>query len=361
MTTIIQSNPAKLNEIKDLLKNNQIPQVNKKTRFKPIYAGTKGALGHINGFLANRHRLCGGTIIEATYSDMATDTGYCERTAQRIVKKLESMGRLIILKGWKNSYLYLPENVGIESWLENFKAKFGIDLRTQTVIESGQNVHNLDNENRGQNVHNIRTKCPEDDHFIEESFKESKDDPPEKPPFVPPPETDIDRIKNEVPKKCLYKIKNLDEKINSSIQKYSYEFTLWAAQQSHNGKFKDALFEDMITKGPEKYDLYEKQRTRDIEKKEIEESEAHKREIKFMAKIFPSDILQFQSLNTYTSDQNQPSNPKEDRAFKDQRDRFLDSIVWNPDLLKRFEFISENELKKTKEFINFCKKLGLNP
>jgi hypothetical protein len=333
--TLTISKLAEPNKINELLKSNNIPSVSKKSLFNPVYKGTKGALGQINGFFARRHRLCGGTIITVTHGEIAEETGYASRTAQRIIKKLEAMGRLIVLRGWKNSYLYLPENIGIESWLENFKLKFGLDLRTQMWVDTGQNVVNPEPESIRHNVVNNTTECREDDLSYKESFKESKTDLPEKPPENPPPETDLDRIKDAAPKVC-YRIKNLDEKIKESIKRNGFEYTLWAAKESHDGNIKYRLFEDMMKNGKAKYDKFEKQRTRKAEAEAIQESREHQKEIEFMAKVFKPFAFKECEID-----------------FHAKKSTFLKALSSTKVLFDRFSNMTDTQLKATNEFRNF--------
>ena len=350
-----------ITEINDLLKENNIPNIDKKARFNPCYVGMKGAIGQINGFFARMHKLCGGTIITASHKEIAAETGYHRKTSQRIVRKLETMGRLIILRGWKNKYIYLPENVGIKSWLENFKAKHGIDLTTQTrvdiTINKGTKSPQDDEQTKGQNVPNKGTKCPQDDLSYKESFKESKTASQKIEPKEPQQETEIDRVRNALPKTCLYKIENLNQKIKASIDSNGFEYTLWAAGEAHNGKYKAKYFEDMIGH-PEKYDLYEKQRTRKAEAAEIQESNRHKSDINRLSKTIYGSR---QSLTQSPSKIDPPFNPQKktadkERIFDDLRVKFLESI--HGDLVNRYQFMTEDQLKSNREFKNFINLIG---
>lgn len=361
MITSINSNTVNITEIKDHLKENNIPNIDKKARFNPCYVGTKGAIGQINGFFARMHKLCGGTIITASHKEIAAETGYNPKTSQRVVRKLETMGRLIILRGWKNKYIYLPENVGIKSWLENFKAKYGIDLMTQTrvdiTVNKGTKSPQDDEQTKGQNVPNKGTKCPQDDLSYKESFKESKTPPPKIEPKEPQQETEIDRIRNALPKTCLYKIENLNQKIEISIKTNGFEYTLWAAGEAHNGKYKAKYFEDMIGH-PEKYDLYEKQRTRKAEAAEIQESNRHKSDINRLSKTIYNNR---QSLTQSPSKIDLPFNPQKKTAdkeisFDDLRKKFLESI--DDSLVSRYQFMTEDQLKSNREFKNFINFVG---
>lgn len=329
--------PIDIDEIQDTLKSHNIPSINKKARFHPNYIGTKGALGRINGFFASRHRLCGGTVIHATYNEMARDTDYCSKTCQRAVLKLETMGRLIVFRHWKNSYLYLPENVGIESWLENFKAKFGIDLRTQTKCE----IKSDDDQSWGQNVPDLETKCPQDDLSSIESSIESKTVLPKKPPEPPPeklPETELDRIKDAIPRKWHYKLRNIDALIKNSIKKNGFNYTLWATENSNGSQWS---FLDMLTE-PQKYK--EGKYSRDCEKQTIIENEQHKSDIDKLA----SDFAERQSLNRPSSDQDQPINPQKNMAFEERRELFLRAV--DPSLHEYYLAMSDYELQSRSEF-----------
>lgn len=330
-------NIAEIAEIQDALNSNNIPNSNRKDRFFPNYKGLKGAYGVINGFFASQHRLCGGNIITKTHKEISEATGYNKRTSERITKKMESDGRLIIMRHWKNSYLYLPQNVGIESWLENFKAKFGIDLRTQIKCE----IDDDNDQSRRQNVANKATKCRQDDLSSIESFRESKTSPPKKPSEpIPdkPPETDLDRIKDTIPKRWHYKLRNIDSLIEKCIDKNGLDYTLWATK-NHAGS--EWSFLDMLTK-PEKYKT--EKYSRDCESQTIAENEQYKMDIDTLA----SDFAERQSLNRPSSVKDQPINPRKNMAFEERRELFLSAV--DPSLHEYYLAMSDYELQSRSEF-----------
>lgn len=312
MATQVETKPAEINEIAEILKKDAAPKINKKARFNPCYVGTKGAYGQVNGFFARKHRLVGGNIITATYGEIASETKYSTKTVQRQIKQLELNGRLIVFRAWKNSYLYLPEDTGVGSWLVNFKAKYGIDLKTQ--------IKEIRDESSGQNVLENRTKCPQDDLSYIESFRESKTDIPQKPP-EPPPQTDVDIIKDLIPKKWHYKIKNLDEKLEVSIRDNGLGYVMWAIEQSNKSM---NYFNDIIC-NREKYRKYDRKIVREGESQAIEENKKHTEDLNGAIEALNNlslksvdDNLISQSLKTTTSDQNLPSNPPKELVIKEE-------------------------------------------
>ncbi len=312
MATQVETKPVEINEIAEILKKDAAPKINKKARFNPCYVGTKGAYGQVNGFFARKHRLVGGNIIHATYGEIASETKYSTKTIQRQIKQLELNGRLIVFRAWKNSYLYLPEDTGSGSWLVNFKAKYGIDLKTQ--------IKEIRDESSGQNVLKNRTKCPQDDLSYRESFRESKTDIPKKPP-EPPPQTDIDIIKDLIPKKWHYKIENLDKKLEVSIRDNGLDYVIWAVEQCNQSM---NYFNDIIC-NREKYRKYDRKIVREGESQAIEENKKHTEDLNGAIEALPTlmlksvdDNLVEQSLTPPTSELNLPINPKKEPAIKDE-------------------------------------------
>lgn len=150
-------------------------------RFNPDFEDSpyKGSTALIDGFMARQYQMAKGGIIEVKHKTIAAHIKRSIKTSQRGIKRLESDGRLIVLRHWKNAYIYIPKGRSIDDINNLINA---INSDTERVKSWRQNVSNLG------------TKCPQD-ILIRETSLETRSDPPSNDPPIPDQNRPIEKQK----------------------------------------------------------------------------------------------------------------------------------------------------------------------
>lgn len=161
---MIDSHPANnevLNEQIQYLNNQNNYDGYKGRLYNPCFADDecpyKKSELMIYGLFERLHRATRGGIIEIKHSAIASQCKVHPKTSQRAIKKFEADGRLIVLRYWKNSYIFVPPDRRIDDMKSRIEA-----IISQAEID----------ESWGQNVPKMETKCPQDTYYYKRVSKD---------------------------------------------------------------------------------------------------------------------------------------------------------------------------------------------
>lgn len=216
--------------------------------FNPCFSkcGYKNSKAKLYGLFERLHRASHGGIIEIKHKTMAAQLDCHIKTTQRGVLDLEADGILIVLRGWKNSYIFVPP----DRQLEDMKA------RIEAIILEAEK-----DKSWGQNVPKIGTKCPQDTLINNKRYIQSTAEQVEEPePDLPPEQVEEPVSKKQPAAKLFYnnQIKYLGyfiDSIRDSCEKMEamarakknyrfspYQFVGWAIKEKfHVGAIMDVM------------------------------------------------------------------------------------------------------------------------
>lgn len=212
-------------------------------------------------------------------------------------------------------------------------------------LENTKNDHSQNSPTK--NGHSERTKMATLYHLEKKEKKESTESPQIPPENESPslPESDIDCVRKLLRKKLLYQVKDLNRKIEASIEKNGLEYTKWAATEAKSaGYFVDAI------NNREKYRKFDRKIVTEGESTAIEESQKHFQDINKLALLCKDR----QYLTRTTSAEIEPVKAKKELAFNEQRVLFLEYVRGiDEHLYERFKDYSEYQLQNSREFKSY--------
>lgn len=200
----------------------------------------KGATAKMLGFFERMHKANRGGVIEVKHATIAKELKFSTKTSQRSASQLEKDGRLIVLRYWKNAYIYIPPDKDIAD----------IKSQIEAIVQEA-----ISDESWGQNVSKMGTKCLQDTLIYKERLLESSQEPkPDQPTKSPPPKPKKPKPKNQPTAKLFYnnQIKKMGELV-SSIKNSCDKINDMA--KKHNNKFNAYQFVGSALKSKENYNI----------------------------------------------------------------------------------------------------------
>lgn len=149
--------------------------------FNPIFTDSKykNADAKVLGVFERRFRISNGGLIEIKHQTIAKELNCSVRTSYRSVKKLEKDGRLIVIRNWRNSYIFIPPGVEVKN----------IKSRIENIISNAFEPENDGNENTNKVTkrHNKSANMSPRHLYSKKRSSREQAEPPKKEPPGPPP------------------------------------------------------------------------------------------------------------------------------------------------------------------------------